>query len=131
MSKTQKQCRNCGKRISRGKYCSNKCQGDFTHKEFIASWLAGTNPNAAHKGVNKYASRHIYRWFKDNFKACQICGVQDWMGKPLTLQLDHISGDRSDAGRDNLRLICPNCHSQTDTYAGKSYGKNMGKTAQN
>ena len=52
---------------------------------------------------------------------CAICsGPQVWNGKPLTFHLDHVSGDRSDNSRTNLRLVCPNCHSQTDTYCRSS-----------
>lgn len=48
---------------------------------------------------------------------CRECGISEWNGKPLTLQLDHIDGDRTNNALDNLRLLCPNCHSQTETWA--------------
>jgi hypothetical protein len=52
---------------------------------------------------------------------CAICGLgPEWQGKPLTLQLDHINGKNNDHRIENLRILCPNCHTQTDTYAGKS-----------
>lgn len=48
---------------------------------------------------------------------CSSCGIgENWNGAVLKFQLDHISGDRTDNSRDNLRLLCPNCHSQTPTY---------------
>lgn len=51
----------------------------------------------------------------------QLCNNQgEWNGQELILQLDHINGDNSDNRLNNLRLLCPNCHSQTDTYAGKN-----------
>lgn len=51
---------------------------------------------------------------------CRECGVgEEWNGKPLVLQLDHINGIFNDHRIENLRLLCPNCHSQTDTFAGK------------
>lgn len=50
---------------------------------------------------------------------CSECGVgQEWNGKPLTLQVDHINGVSDDHRLDNLRFLCPNCHSQTETFAG-------------
>ena len=50
---------------------------------------------------------------------CSICGCGDtWNGKQLTLQLDHINGISNDNRLENLRLLCPNCHSQTATFAG-------------
>ena len=51
---------------------------------------------------------------------CSLCGLgPKWNGKPLTLQLDHISGDPSDSTIENLRFLCPNCHTQTETYTGR------------
>lgn len=52
---------------------------------------------------------------------CAICGINaSWNGMNLTLHLDHISGNDKDNTLSNLRLLCPNCHSQTPTYAGKN-----------
>ena len=51
---------------------------------------------------------------------CQICKNDNWLGKPLSLQLDHKNGISSDHRLENLRYLCPNCHSQTDTYCGKN-----------
>jgi hypothetical protein len=51
---------------------------------------------------------------------CYSCGIDSWLDKPLSLQLDHKNGKNNDNTVDNLRLLCPNCHSQTETYAGKN-----------
>ena len=53
---------------------------------------------------------------------CEVCSISDWEGKPITLQVDHINGDPSNDHPDNLRLICPNCHSQTDSFSGANKG---------
>ena len=53
--------------------------------------------------------------------ACDVCNMPPiWNGQPLKLQLDHINGNKKDNRVLNLRWICPNCHSQTDTYTGKN-----------
>lgn len=52
---------------------------------------------------------------------CAICGQSDtWNGLKLVLQLDHKNGIHNDNRRENLQLVCPNCHSQTETYAGRN-----------
>jgi hypothetical protein len=53
---------------------------------------------------------------------CAGCGLTEWQGQPIVLQLDHINGVHNDNRLDNLRLLCPNCHSQTDTYCGRNQG---------
>jgi HNH endonuclease len=49
-----------------------------------------------------------------------VCGISDWHGRPLVLELDHINGAADDHRLENLRLLCPNCHSQTDTYYARN-----------
>lgn len=52
---------------------------------------------------------------------CVGCGNEgQWNGKPLSLQLDHVNGISNDHRIENLRLLCPNCHSQTETFAGRN-----------
>lgn len=52
---------------------------------------------------------------------CNICGqAPTWMDKPLTLEIDHLNGNNRDDRRENLQFLCPNCHTQTETYARQS-----------
>jgi len=56
---------------------------------------------------------------------CNKCGLGEiWNNAKISLQIDHINGDHEDNQIENLRWLCPNCHSQTDTFAGKSKMKN-------
>ncbi len=53
-------------------------------------------------------------------EVCAICGINSWNNKKINLELDHIDGKRVNHELTNLRLLCPNCHSQTDTYRSKN-----------
>lgn len=54
---------------------------------------------------------------------CDICGINKWQEKPITLQVHHIDGNPRNNVVDNLQLLCPNCHSQTDTFSGRNKSK--------
>lgn len=50
---------------------------------------------------------------------CRECGLVEWLGKPIALHLDHINGNPCDNTVENLRILCPNCHQQTDTWGNR------------
>ncbi len=52
---------------------------------------------------------------------CDECGISEWRGHPLSIQLDHRNGNRYDHRLENLRMLCPNCHSQTETFGTKNW----------
>ena len=54
---------------------------------------------------------------------CYVCGIDSWLDEPLSLALHHINGDGSDNRLENLQLLCPNCHSQTENFAGRNRGR--------
>ena len=62
---------------------------------------------------------------KDGIKEhkCECCGGTEWMGQPIPIELDHIDGNHYNNALENLRLLCPNCHSQTPTNSGKKNKK--------
>lgn len=102
------------------------------------------NPNPGGKGTNKPSKRKIptdeilnglhpqYQTFKLKSRLlneglikneCFTCGITDWNGKSLPLELDHIDGNPTNHNIDNLRMLCPNCHSQTETFRAKNRRK--------
>ena len=53
---------------------------------------------------------------------CQVCGLDERLGQPLNMHVDHVNGAKNDHRLENLRMLCPNCHSQTPTYGGRNAG---------
>lgn len=67
------------------------------------------------------AKRVFKKLFPERFNKCENCGQTPiWNGAPLVLQIDHINGNSNDNRVENLRVLCPNCHSQTDTFSGRN-----------
>jgi len=61
------------------------------------------------------------RLFKEGVKEnkCEKCGITTWLGEPIALELHHIDGVHDNNSLNNLAILCPNCHSQTDTFRSK------------
>ena len=72
--------------------------------------------------VHMVTSNLRVRLIREGFKTheCEECGISEWNGKTISLELDHVSGIRSDNSLENLKLLCPNCHSQTHTFRGRN-----------
>jgi 5-methylcytosine-specific restriction endonuclease McrA len=120
-------CLNCQKEFeysplhTRGKYCSNQCCGIHTTTLAKAAWYEGTNPHPDRATIRRYLS-------EDRGYKCEIpeCGIGEWLGKPITLQVDHIDGNPADDRPQNVRLICPNCHSQPPFLGNGNKGRGRG-----
>jgi hypothetical protein len=54
---------------------------------------------------------------------CEVCLLAEWCGQQIPIELDHIDGNPENNSKENLRLICPNCHAQTPNYKGRNIGK--------
>lgn len=71
-----------------------------------------------HVATTKLKNKLIKSGLKEN--RCEICGINSWLGKRLICQLHHINGNNTDNRLENLQILCPNCHSQTDNYCGQA-----------
>jgi len=73
--------------------------------------------------ADTYRSRHNVklRLLGEGLKSnrCEACGLTEWQGMQLSMALHHINGDGRDNRLENLQLLCPNCHSQTENFAGR------------
>lgn len=111
-------CLVCGKELIgvQKKYCSKKCAGIGKHNQYIQEWKAGKQDGL--KG--EYGiSIHIRKYLLDKYNCrCQLCGwgEQNPFTKTLPLEVHHIDGNYKNNKEDNLQLLCPNCHSLTNTF---------------
>ena len=94
-----------------------------TIKERKAAVIEDLNTVGAYRS-NCYLNKIIKEFNLLEYK-CNMCDIESWNDKPITLELDHSDGDSTNCKLTNLRYLCPNCHSQTDTYKGKNI--NTGK----
>ena len=116
-------CKNCGDTFYRksnylGKFCSHKCSSEYRHKQNYKDFLEHPEKYAR---ANYAAKSFKGDMLNEQDGKCAICGMSpEWNGKPLVFILDHIDGHASNNRRENLRMICPNCDSQLDTYKSKN-----------
>ena len=103
-------------------HCKGKSHGASNTKKYSLEEILVENSTYTNRETLKK------RLVKEGWKEykCEICGISEWQGKELSLQLDHINGINNDNRIENLRLLCPNCHSQTETFSGRNTYKTVG-----
>ena len=120
-------CRFCHKPLTSRQqkiYCSNQCQKDLQHEQVIADWLEQCKRGQFHletKNVSRYLKKYL---LLEHGEKCSVCGwnkVHSITHK-VPLEVDHIDGDSRNNHRDNLRLLCPNCHSLTPHFRNLNKG---------
>lgn len=125
--KQKKDCELCGKKLKKNtsRFCSSSCSAKKRVMELFEKIENGTFKfNTTHTSKNKTLKSYLVSKYGHK---CFVCGLSEWMGKEIPLQLDHINGDCANDELSNIRNICPNCHAQTDTYCGKNAGKGKRK----
>jgi hypothetical protein len=118
--KNSKKCKNCSKlTLDRNTYCSNNCHNEYKNKKVIEDFLAGKYVGKnVHTSKNSWLRNYLVELYGE---ICSSCGIGPiYNDKPLTLEVDHIDGKCYNNCLENLRFLCPNCHSQTDTYKAKN-----------
>jgi 5-methylcytosine-specific restriction endonuclease McrA len=80
-----------------------------------------------HRNRGHLKERLLQAGLKDG--TCERCGIAEWRDQAISLALHHINGDRLDNRIENLELLCPNCHSQTDTFSGRNGHGKSGRAA--
>lgn len=104
-------CLNCNSKIPlKRNFCSRECEKIYKNSKRIES----KNPG----------KRALKTALEIKCNKCSICGLENfWKDKPLIMVMDHIDGNPYNNELSNLRLVCPNCDSQLDTFKGKNKGK--------
>lgn len=112
-----KKCPYCLKFIKKRKnYCSMKCRNDMLYMNNFLEWYYNDgNFKGEHLLIKNFITIiHGYKCFE--------CGISEYNNKKLTLHLEHINGNANDNAKENLSMLCPNCHGQTPTYKGRNKG---------
>lgn len=123
--KPRKNCSVCNTELKRATstYCSQSCQITQQYENYIAKYLAGTISGTRNDGdLSHYVRKYL---LKTSGNCCSECGwnkVNPVTGK-IPVEIDHINGDSTNNRPENLRVLCPNCHSLTPTFRALNVGR--------
>jgi hypothetical protein len=120
-------CLNCNKQFKynpankSGKYCSCRCSSDYRSKEYISGWLNGKELGGNGFQLSQYVRNYLIEQSNNKCSKCGWLEINPNTGK-VPLHIDHIDGDPFNHNSSNLRVLCPNCHSLTETFGSKNIG---------
>lgn len=120
-------CANCGIELNISshahKFCSNFCQQEYNFRQWVEQYKQDNSIAKTNKWgqIPSQLKRYIFNKFENR---CCECGWNkiNHFTNTLPLEIDHIDGNSDNNQEDNLRLLCPNCHSLTPTYRGANVG---------
>ncbi len=108
------------------KFCSKKCQHKFTHQEYIIRWKEGKETGLSGDNISKHIRKYLFEKYNSKCVECGWSEINSTTGK-IPLTVEHVDGNYKNNTEDNLKLICPNCHSLTSTYGSLNRGNGRPK----
>lgn len=126
-NKTQKpdnpKCLICGDKVKNymNVYCSNKCQNDDRYINYIKDWKNDKVDGKKGYGISNHIKRYLFEKYNNKCTKCGWSIKNEYTGN-IPLECEHIDGNSDNNKEENLTLLCPNCHSLTETYKGANKG---------